>query len=66
MLFRSASLPVITKLGRGWQFDDKLSANAKAQLALELKATDIWSLLQKKQKLNRQGNDFYTSPTYVK
>ena len=62
----TASLPVITKLGRGWQFDDKLSANAKAQLALELKATDIWSLLQKKQKLNRQGNDFYTSPTYVK
>ena len=62
----TASLPVITKLGRGWQYDDKLSANAKAQLAPELKATDVWSLLQKQSQLNRQGNDFYLSPTYVK
>lgn len=62
----TASLPVITKLGRGWQYDEKFSDDTKAQLALELKATDVWSLLQKQQKLNRQGNDFYLSPTYVK
>ena len=63
---KTASLPAITKLGRGWQYDEKLSASAKEQLALELKATDIWSLLQKQTQLNCQGNDFYSSPTYVK
>ena len=62
----TASLPVITKLGRGWQYDAKLSSNAKEQLALEMKATDSWSLLQKQPQLNRQGNDFYFSPAYIK
>lgn len=62
----SAMLPVITKLGRSWQYDEKLSANAKEQLALEMKATDGWSLLQKQPQLNRQGNDFYFSPAYIK
>lgn len=62
----TASLPVITKLGRGWQYDEKLSASAKEQLALEMKATDSWSLLQKQPQLNRQGNDFYFSPAYIK
>lgn len=63
---KTASLPAITKLGRGWHYDEKLSASAKEQLALELKATDIWSLLQKQPQLNRQGNDFYFSPAYIK
>lgn len=63
---KAASLPLITKLGRGWQYDAKLSDNAKEQLALELKATDIWSLLQKNKEFNRQSNDFYISPTYVR
>lgn len=62
----TAALPIITKLGRSWQYDDKLSAAAKVQLALELKATDVWSLLQKNSKLNKQGNDYYLSPVYVK
>lgn len=63
---KTASLPIITKLGRGWQYDKQLSVHAQAQLSLELKATDVWSLLQKQQRLNRQGNDFYFSPAYVK
>ena len=63
---KTASLPTITKLGRGWQYDAKLSSNAKEQLALEMKATDSWSLLQKQPQLNRQGNDFYFSPAYIK
>ena len=63
---RHAVLPLITKPGRSWQYDAELSAAAKQQLALELKATDSWSLLQKQTKLNRQGNDFYLSPVYIK
>lgn len=61
-----SSLPLITKLGRGWQYDKQLSVHAQEQLALELKATDVWSLLQQQPKINRQGNDFYFSPAYIK
>lgn len=63
---KSAELPIITKLGRNWQYDETLTENAKKQLKLELKATDIWSLLQKNITFNRQGNDYYLSPRYVK
>ena len=63
---KTAALPLITKLGRGWQYDTGKAAACHTQLALELKATDIWSLLQKRTELNRQGNDYYLSPVYVK
>lgn len=63
---KTASLPVITKLGRGWQYDVGQAEACHTQLALELKATDVWSLLQKRPELNRQGNDYYMSPVYLK
>ncbi len=63
---KTASLPLITKLGRNWQYAKKFSDEAKAQLTLELQATDIWSLLQAETALNRQGNDYYLSPVYVR
>ena len=63
---KTASLPLITKLGRGWQYDAGQAEACHTQLALELKATDVWSLLQKRSELNRQGNDYYLSPAYVK
>ena len=63
---KTAALPLITKLGRGWQYDVGQAEPCHAQLALELKATDVWSLLQKRPELNRQGNDYYMSPAYVK
>ena len=63
---KTASLPLITKLGRGWQYDVGQAEACHTQLALELKATDVWSLLQKRPELNRQGNDYYLSPAYVK
>lgn len=63
---KTVALPLITKLGRGWQYDAGQTEACHTQLALELKATDIWSLLQKRPELNRQGNDYYMSPAYVK
>lgn len=63
---KTAAMPLITKLGRGWQYDTGKAAACYTQLALELKATDIWSLLQKRPELNRQGNDYYMSPVYLK
>lgn len=63
---KTAALPLITKLGRGWQYDLGQAQACHKQLALELKATDVWSLLQKRPELNRQGNDYYLSPVYVK
>lgn len=63
---KTAALPLITKLGRGWQYDAGQAEACHTQLALELKATDVWSLLQKRPELNRQGNDYYMSPAYVK
>ena len=35
------------------------------QLELELKATELWSLLQLDPALNRSGNDYLISPAYV-
>lgn len=63
---KTAALPLITKLGRGWQYDAGQAEACHTQLALELKATDVWSLLQKRPELNRQGNDYYLSPAYIK
>lgn len=63
---KTVALPLITKLGRGWQYDAGQTEACHTQLALELKATDIWSLLQKRPELNRQGNDYYMSPAYIK
>ena len=63
---KTAALPLITKLGRGWQYDVDQTEACHTQLALELKATDVWSLLQKRPELNRQGNDYYMSPVYLK
>lgn len=63
---KTAALPLITKLGRGWQYNVGQAEACHTQLALELKATNIWSLLQKRTELNRQGNDYYLSPVYVK
>ena len=62
---KNAKLPIITKLGRNWQYDEKLSDAAKTQLELEIKATDIWSLLQADDAFNRQSNDFLLSPNYI-
>ena len=60
----SASLPLITKLGQNALNND--NAAYQTQLALEIAATDTWSLLQHNTALNRRGNDFYQSPIYVR
>lgn len=61
---KSASLPLITKLGQNALNND--NAAYQTQLALEIAATDTWSLLQHNTALNRRGNDFYQSPIYVR
>ena len=60
----SASLPLITKLGQNALNND--NATYQTQLALEIAATDTWSLLQHDTSLNHSGNDFYQSPIYVR
>ena len=60
----SASLPLITKLGQNALNND--NAAYQTQLALEIAATDTWSLLQHDTSLNHSGNDFYQSPIYVR
>ena len=60
----SSSLPLITKLGQNALNND--NAAYQTQLALEIAATDTWSLLQHNTSLNRSGNDFYQSPIYVR
>ena len=67
----TASLPIITGLYRNWpQRLQHLSMRQQQiysqQLLLELRATELWSLLQLNPSLNRSGNDFLTSPAYVK
>lgn len=67
----TASLPIITGLYRNWpQRLQHLSMRQQQiytqQLELELKATELWSLLQLNPDLNRSGNDFLISPAYVK
>lgn len=67
----TASLPIITGLYRNWpQRLQHLSIRQQQiyaqQLELELKATELWSLLQLNLDLNRYGNDYLISPSYVK
>ena len=72
----TAALPIITKLGKNYsayatQPQDDTQAqiteqNFLMQIQTEIKASDIWSMLQKEQQLNRPGNDFLLSPSYVK
>ena len=61
---QTAQLPVITKLGHA-PAQNRSSAFAR-QIELDLAATDLWSLLQYDDSLNRTGNDFLLSPRYVK
>ena len=67
----TASLPIITGLYRNWpQRLQHLSMRQQQiytqQLELEIKATELWSLLQLNPDLNRYGNDYLISPSYVK
>ena len=67
----TASLPIITGLYRNWpQRLQHLQLRQQQiytqQLELELKATELWSLLQLNPDLNRYGNDYLISPSYVK
>ena len=67
----TASLPIITGLYRNWpqrlqHLQLRQQQIYSQQLLLELRATDLWSLLQLNPSLNRSGNDFLTSPAYVK
>ncbi len=60
---QTASLPVITKIGKNINFSE--TSFFVSQLALDVSATDIWSMLQPLNHLNRVGNDFYISPIYL-
>lgn len=60
----TASLPIITKLGRNPERGQ--STAFAAQISLEVKATDIWSLLQKDTRYTNVGSDFLQSPCYVR
>ena len=67
----TASLPIITGLYRNWpqrlqHLQLRQQQIYSQQLLLELRATELWSLLQLNPSLNRSGNDFLTSPAYVK
>ena len=67
----TASLPIITGLYRNWpqrlqHLQLRQQQIYSQQLQLELRATELWSLLQLKPSLNRSGNDFLISPAYVK
>lgn len=71
----TATLPIITKLNKNYSACAAQShADTQAQIAAqnlllqiqaEIKASDIWSILQKEQALNCPGNDFLLSPSYV-
>lgn len=71
----TATLPIITKLNKNYSaYAAQSHADTQAQIAAqnlllqiqaEIKASDIWSILQKEQALNRPGNDFLLSPSYV-
>ena len=67
----TASLPIITGLYRNWpqrlqHLQLRQQQIYSQQILLELRATELWSLLQLNPSLNRSGNDFLTSPAYVK
>lgn len=55
---KTAALPLITKI--------PAEAKISPQLELEIRATDVWSMLQSDAALNRIGNDYLNSPAYVK
>ena len=66
----TASLPILTGLYRNWpQRLQHLGMRQQQiytqQLELELKATELWSLLQLDPALNRSGNDYLISPAYI-
>ena len=66
----TASLPIITGLYRNWpqrlqHLQLRQQQIYSQQLLLELRATELWSLLQLNPSLNRSGNDFLISPAYV-
>ena len=59
----TASLPIITGLYRNWpqrlqHLQLRQQQIYSQQLLLELRATELWSLLQLNPSLNRSGNDF--------
>ena len=65
------SLPTLTRLYRNWpqrlqHLQLRQQQIYSQQLQLELRATELWSLLQLNPSLNRSGNDFLSSPAYVK
>lgn len=60
---QTASLPVITKIGKNINFSE--ASCFASQLDLDIAATDIWSMLQPLSHFNRTGNDFYISPIYL-
>lgn len=67
----SATLPIITGLTKNWRYRlSHLPLRQQQiytrQLELELKVTELWSLLQLNPALNRTGNDLLISPAYVK
>ena len=67
----TASLPIITGLYRNWpqrlqHLQLRQQQIYSQQLLLELRATELWSLLQLNPSPNRSGNDFLISPAYVK
>ena len=67
----TASLPIITGLYRNWpqrlqHLQLRQQQIYSQQLQLELRASELWSLLQLNPSLNRSGNDFLISPAYVK
>lgn len=67
----TATLPLITGLYRNWRYRlPHLGLRQQQiftqQLDLELKASELWSLLQLNPALNRAGNDLLISPVYVK
>ena len=67
----TATLPLITGMYRNWRYRlPHLGLRQQQiftqQLDLELKATELWSLLQLNPALNRAGNDLLISPVYVK
>lgn len=67
----TATLPLITGMYRNWRYRlPHLGLRQQQiftqQLDLELKATELWSLLQLNSALNRAGNDLLISPVYVK
>ena len=66
----TASLPIITGLYRNWpqrlqHLQLRQQQIYSQQLLLELRAMELWSLLQLNPSLNRSGNDFLISPAYV-